>query len=151
MPARVRAQINDAMMRELGEVRAAVSPTDTLLVVDAMTGQEAAGLVKAFNDAAELTGEWSACFGVFEQPCGSLHEGMQCCCVWWFHGRAGVGAKEVAWALPSLLLVARAPHCSVPAACCASVNAAIACRPLQVDLWIYGYAQSDAKRAQAPS
>ena len=43
-------------MRELGDVRAAVKPTDTLLVVDAMTGQEAAGLIKAFNDAAEITG-----------------------------------------------------------------------------------------------
>ena len=43
-------------MRELGDVRAAVKPTDTLLVVDAMTGQEAAGLVKSFNDAAEITG-----------------------------------------------------------------------------------------------
>ena len=49
-------QIDDRMMRELSDVRAAVKPTDTLLVVDAMTGQEAAGLVKAFNDAAELTG-----------------------------------------------------------------------------------------------
>ena len=49
-------QIDDRMMRELGDVRAAVKPTDTLLVVDAMTGQEAAGLVKAFNDAAEITG-----------------------------------------------------------------------------------------------
>ena len=49
-------QIDDRMMRELGDVRAAVRPTDTLLVVDAMTGQEAAGLVKAFNDAAEITG-----------------------------------------------------------------------------------------------
>ena len=33
------------------QTKRVVSPTDTLLVVDAMTGQEAAGLVKAFNDA----------------------------------------------------------------------------------------------------
>ncbi|KAK9804333.1 hypothetical protein WJX72_007576 [[Myrmecia] bisecta] len=51
-----RLQIDDAMMTELKEVKAAVTPTDTLLVVDAMTGQEAAGLVKAFNDAANITG-----------------------------------------------------------------------------------------------
>ena len=36
------------------QTKAAVNPTDTLLVVDAMTGQEAAGLVKAFNDAGAL-------------------------------------------------------------------------------------------------
>ncbi len=44
------------MMGELRAIQEAVRPSDTLLVVDAMTGQEAAGLVKAFNDAAELTG-----------------------------------------------------------------------------------------------
>ena len=44
------------MMSELREVQATVQPSDTLLVVDAMTGQEAAGLVKAFNEAAEITG-----------------------------------------------------------------------------------------------
>ena len=36
------------------QTKAAVNPTDTLLVVDAMTGQEAAGLVKSFNDAGAL-------------------------------------------------------------------------------------------------
>lgn len=34
----------------------AIKPTDTLLVVDAMTGQEAATLVKSFNNAAPITG-----------------------------------------------------------------------------------------------
>ena len=52
-------QIDPAMMSELREVQATVQPSDTLLVVDAMTGQEAAGLVKAFNEAAEITGEAS--------------------------------------------------------------------------------------------
>ena len=51
------AQIDENMMTELQEVQSAISPSDTLLVVDAMTGQEAAGLVKAFNDAAPLTGK----------------------------------------------------------------------------------------------
>lgn len=45
------------MMSELRAVQKAVTPSDTLLVVDAMTGQEAAGLVRAFNDAAPLTGQ----------------------------------------------------------------------------------------------
>ena len=49
-------QIDPRMMSELREVQAAIQPSDTLLVVDAMTGQEAAGLVKAFNEAAEITG-----------------------------------------------------------------------------------------------
>ena len=50
------AQIDARMMSELREVQAAIQPSDTLLVVDAMTGQEAAGLVKSFNEAAEITG-----------------------------------------------------------------------------------------------
>ena len=36
-------QIDKAMMDELKEVKKAVNPTEVLLVVDAMTGQEAAG------------------------------------------------------------------------------------------------------------
>ncbi|MEW5305596.1 MAG: hypothetical protein WDW36_008128 [Sanguina aurantia] len=51
-----RLQIDDVMMQELRDVKAATSPTDTLLVVDAMTGQAAAALVKAFNDAVDITG-----------------------------------------------------------------------------------------------
>ncbi|PRW50901.1 Signal recognition particle 54 kDa chloroplastic isoform B [Chlorella sorokiniana] len=51
-----RLQIDERLMDELRETKAAVNPTDTLLVVDAMTGQEAAGLVKAFNDAVDITG-----------------------------------------------------------------------------------------------
>ena len=37
-------QIDKAMMDELKEVKKAVNPTEVLLVVDAMTGQEAAGI-----------------------------------------------------------------------------------------------------------
>lgn len=44
------------MMAELRTIKAAVRPTDTLLVVDAMTGQEAASLVKAFNDEVDISG-----------------------------------------------------------------------------------------------
>lgn len=46
-------------MDELQATQRAIKPSDTLLVVDAMTGQEAAGLVKAFNQATELTGSAS--------------------------------------------------------------------------------------------
>lgn len=51
-----RLQIDERMMDELKATQHAIKPSDTLLVVDAMTGQEAASLVKAFNQAAELTG-----------------------------------------------------------------------------------------------
>ena len=56
----VGLQIDSDMMTELQQVKEAVSPTDVLLAVDAMTGQEAAGVVKAFNDSAELTGKLPA-------------------------------------------------------------------------------------------
>lgn len=51
-----RLQVDEDMMAELRAVKAAVRPSDVLLVVDAMTGQEAANLTKAFNDQVELTG-----------------------------------------------------------------------------------------------
>ncbi len=52
-----RLQIDERMMGELKATQRAIKPSDTLLVVDAMTGQEAASLTKAFNEAAELTGD----------------------------------------------------------------------------------------------
>lgn len=52
-----RLQIDERMMGELKATQHAIKPSDTLLVVDAMTGQEAASLTKAFNEAAELTGD----------------------------------------------------------------------------------------------
>mmetsp|Transcript_29640 Transcript_29640/g.72224 ORF Transcript_29640/g.72224 Transcript_29640/m.72224 type:complete len:614 (+) Transcript_29640:175-2016(+) len=51
-----RLQIDDDMIQELKDVKETVRPTDTLLVVDSMTGQEAAKVVKAFSDAVDLTG-----------------------------------------------------------------------------------------------
>lgn len=51
-----RLQIDDDMMGELKNVKKAVKPSDTLLVVDAMTGQEAASLVKSFNNDIGITG-----------------------------------------------------------------------------------------------
>ncbi len=51
-----RSQLDDDMMREIQEVHAAVSPTETLFVVDAMAGQDAARTAAAFHKALELTG-----------------------------------------------------------------------------------------------
>ncbi|KAJ9184496.1 hypothetical protein P3X46_004213 [Hevea brasiliensis] len=51
-----RLQIDKAMMDELKEVKRVLNPTEVLLVVDAMTGQEAAVLVSTFNLEIGITG-----------------------------------------------------------------------------------------------
>lgn len=51
-----RLAIDEAMMAEIRELHAAVKPLETLFVVDAMTGQDAANTAKAFGDALPLTG-----------------------------------------------------------------------------------------------
>ncbi|MDA0769834.1 MAG: signal recognition particle protein [SAR202 cluster bacterium Casp-Chloro-G4] len=51
-----RFQIDDELMKELEEVKKAVSPIETLLVVDAMTGQEAVQAAQEFHDRIGLTG-----------------------------------------------------------------------------------------------
>ena len=51
-----RTQIDATMMEELQAVKAATRACETLLVVDAMTGQEAASLTAAFNEAVGITG-----------------------------------------------------------------------------------------------
>ncbi len=51
-----RLAIDDAMMGEIKDLHAAVNPVETLFVVDAMTGQDAANTAKAFNEALPLTG-----------------------------------------------------------------------------------------------
>jgi len=51
-----RTAIDEEMMVELAGLHAAVSPTETLFVVDAMTGQDAAKTAKAFADRVPLTG-----------------------------------------------------------------------------------------------
>ena len=51
-----RFQIEDELMSELEEVKAAVSPAETLLVVDAMTGQDAVRAAQEFEDRIGLTG-----------------------------------------------------------------------------------------------
>ena len=51
-----RLQIDDAMMQEIAAVKKAVSPVETLLVADSMTGQNAAEVAKTFDERAGLTG-----------------------------------------------------------------------------------------------
>jgi signal recognition particle subunit SRP54 len=51
-----RLSINEALMAEVSEIRVATNPAETLLVVDAMTGQDAVNTAKAFNDAVGVTG-----------------------------------------------------------------------------------------------
>jgi len=51
-----RLAIDQAMMTELVSLHAAVKPVETLFVVDAMTGQDAAVTAKAFDEALPLTG-----------------------------------------------------------------------------------------------
>lgn len=51
-----RLAIDEAMMAEIAELHAAVKPVETLFVVDAMTGQDAANTAKAFGAALPLTG-----------------------------------------------------------------------------------------------
>ncbi len=51
-----RLSIDQELMDEVRQVRAATNPAETLLVVDAMTGQDAVNTAKAFNDALSITG-----------------------------------------------------------------------------------------------
>src|SRR2546421_1637253 len=51
-----RLHIDHAMMQELERVRARVNPSETLLVVDAMTGQDAVNFALQFNERLALSG-----------------------------------------------------------------------------------------------
>lgn len=51
-----RLAIDQQMMDEIKALHAATSPTETLFVVDSMTGQDAANTAKAFHEALPLTG-----------------------------------------------------------------------------------------------
>lgn len=51
-----RLHIDEEMMGEIKALHAAINPVETLFVVDAMTGQDAANTAKAFGDALPLTG-----------------------------------------------------------------------------------------------
>ena len=51
-----RLHVDQDMMTEIQDLHSAVNPIETLFVVDAMTGQDAANTAKAFGDALPLTG-----------------------------------------------------------------------------------------------
>jgi len=51
-----RLHIDDALMKELEEIKKAVEVTEILLTVDAMTGQDAVNVAETFNSRLELTG-----------------------------------------------------------------------------------------------
>ncbi len=51
-----RLAVDAAMMEEIAALQKRLNPIETLFVVDAMTGQDAAETAKAFNDALDLTG-----------------------------------------------------------------------------------------------
>ncbi|MBO1347953.1 MAG: signal recognition particle protein [Hormoscilla sp. GUM202] len=51
-----RLQIDEKMMGELAQIKENVKPDETLLVVDAMTGQEAANLTRTFHEQIGITG-----------------------------------------------------------------------------------------------
>ena len=51
-----RLQIDETLMQELEQIKKEVEVTETLLVVDAMTGQEAVNVAETFNQRLEVTG-----------------------------------------------------------------------------------------------
>jgi len=51
-----RLTVDEAMMQEIRELHAAVHPIETLFVVDAMQGQDAVNVARAFGEALPLTG-----------------------------------------------------------------------------------------------
>lgn len=51
-----RLSIDEALMGEMSQIRTAVDPHETLLVADAMTGQDAVNVAERFHETAGLTG-----------------------------------------------------------------------------------------------
>ena len=51
-----RLHIDEALMQELVKIKGTVDPSEILLVVDAMTGQDAVNVAKSFNDLLDITG-----------------------------------------------------------------------------------------------
>ena len=51
-----RLAIDEAMMQEISAIKEAINPTETLFVVDSMTGQDAVNTAKEFNDRLDFTG-----------------------------------------------------------------------------------------------
>ena len=51
-----RLAVDEAMMKEIAEIKAAVKPSETLFVVDSMTGQDAVNTAKTFNERINFDG-----------------------------------------------------------------------------------------------
>lgn len=51
-----RLAVDEAMMNEIAAIKEAIKPTETLFVVDSMTGQDAVNTAKEFNDRLDFTG-----------------------------------------------------------------------------------------------
>jgi signal recognition particle subunit SRP54 len=51
-----RLAVDEVMMNEVANIKAAVNPTEILFVVDSMTGQDAVNTAKAFNDRLDFSG-----------------------------------------------------------------------------------------------
>ena len=51
-----RLHIDEELMKELQDIKSEVSPTEILLTVDAMIGQDAVNVAKTFNELLDITG-----------------------------------------------------------------------------------------------
>ncbi|MDX5348235.1 MAG: signal recognition particle receptor subunit alpha, partial [Hymenobacteraceae bacterium] len=51
-----RLAVDEAMMKEIAEIKNAINPTETLFVVDSMTGQDAVNTAKTFNERINFDG-----------------------------------------------------------------------------------------------
>ena len=51
-----RLAVDEAMMQEISAIKQAINPSETLFVVDSMTGQDAVNTAKEFNDRLDFTG-----------------------------------------------------------------------------------------------
>ena len=51
-----RLHIDEELMTELKDVKAEVNPSEILLVVDSMTGQDAVNVAETFNEALDISG-----------------------------------------------------------------------------------------------
>ncbi len=51
-----RLAVDEEMMREIAAIKSAINPTETLFVVDAMTGQDAVNTAKEFNERLDFDG-----------------------------------------------------------------------------------------------
>ena len=58
-----RLAVDEQMMKEIADIHKAVTPQETLFVVDAMTGQDAVNTAKAFNDVLNFDGVILTKFG----------------------------------------------------------------------------------------